>query len=200
MKSKTTLLLLCICSSIHLFCQSNIQQSVSINADGAAPDASAVFDVKATDKGMLVPRLTSAQRTAIAAPATGLLVFDTDVGGFFFFTGTGWQALAGVSYTAGSGISLAGDVITNTGDLSASNELQSLSITGNQLSISNGNSVTVPGVNYTAGSGISLAGDAITNTGDLSMSNELQSLSITGNQLSISSGNTVTVPGVNYTA
>ena len=65
-----------------LFSQSNIQQSLSVNGSGAAPEASAQLDVSATDKGMLVPRMTSAQRTAIASPATGLLVFDTVTGGF----------------------------------------------------------------------------------------------------------------------
>ena len=77
-----------------LFSQSNIQQSLSVNSTAAAADASAQLDVSATDKGMLVPRMTSAQRTAIASPATGLLVFDTDTGGFWFFNGTAWVSLA----------------------------------------------------------------------------------------------------------
>jgi hypothetical protein len=56
---------------------SNIQQPTSINADVAAPAASAMLDVKSTDKGMLVPRLTSAQRTAITLGVAGLLVLTT---------------------------------------------------------------------------------------------------------------------------
>ena len=77
-----------------LTAQSNIQQSLSVNSTGAAPDASAQLDVSATDKGMLVPRMTSAQRTAIASPATGLLVFDTTTGGFWFYNGTSWVNLS----------------------------------------------------------------------------------------------------------
>ena len=110
----------------------------------------------------------------------------------------------GTTYTAGTGISLAGNAIANTGDLSATNELQALSITGNQLTLSNtGGTVTLPtGTTYTAGTGISLAGNAIANTGDLSATNELQALSITGNQLTLSNtGGTVTLPtGTTYTA
>ncbi len=47
----------------------------------------------------------------------------------------------GPTYTAGAGISLAGNVITNTGDLDITNELQNLSLTGSVLEISNGNNV-----------------------------------------------------------
>lgn len=57
-------------------------QAVGINTDGSSSDASAILDVKSTAKGMLIPRLTTAHRTAIAAPATGLLVYDTNEGKF----------------------------------------------------------------------------------------------------------------------
>jgi hypothetical protein len=77
-----------------LFSQSNINQPLSVNSDGSAPAASAQLDVSATDKGMLVPRMTSAQRTAIAAPATGLLVFDTTAGSFWFYNGSVWADLS----------------------------------------------------------------------------------------------------------
>ncbi len=47
----------------------------------------------------------------------------------------------GTTYTAGAGISLAGNIVTNTGDLSNTNELQELKLTGPILEIQNGNSV-----------------------------------------------------------
>ncbi|MEK7254735.1 MAG: hypothetical protein AAB316_08325, partial [Bacteroidota bacterium] len=95
MKLKSLLFFLpCLAASLSLFSQSNIQQSLSINSTGAPADASAQLDVSATDKGMLVPRMTTAQRTAIASPATGLLVFDTTTGGFWFYNGTAWTNLA----------------------------------------------------------------------------------------------------------
>ena len=90
----TLCLLLCFWAPSFLFSQSNIQQSLSVNSTGAAADASAQLDVSATDKGVLVPRLTTAQRTAIASPATGLLVFDTTTGGFWFYNGTAWVNLS----------------------------------------------------------------------------------------------------------
>jgi hypothetical protein len=73
---------------------------VGINTDGTTPDNSAILDVKSTNKGMLVPRMTSAQRTAIASPATGLLVYQSDgVGGFYFYNGTTWVSLNDATYT-----------------------------------------------------------------------------------------------------
>lgn len=47
-------------------------------------------------------------------------------------------------------------------DGSVTNELQNLSISGNSLSISSGNTVTIP--SYTAGSGISITSNVISNT------------------------------------
>lgn len=60
-----------------------------------SPDASAVLDLTSSDKGLLVPRMSAAQRTAIAAPATGLLVYDTDGNTFWYFDGTQWVQAIG---------------------------------------------------------------------------------------------------------
>jgi hypothetical protein len=61
-----------------------------------SPDASAMLDIESTDKGILVPRMTSAQRIAIATPATGLLVFDTTTGSFWFYE-SAWTELVSTS-------------------------------------------------------------------------------------------------------
>jgi hypothetical protein len=74
-------------------------QNIGINATGVTPHPSAMLDVSATDKGMLVPRMTSAQRIAISSPAKGLLVFDNDVSSFWFFNGTVWTELSAGSST-----------------------------------------------------------------------------------------------------
>jgi len=68
---------------------------VSINTDGADPDASAMFDVKSTSTGMLIPRMTAAERDLIASPATGLLVFVTDDANFYFYNGSAWKTVGG---------------------------------------------------------------------------------------------------------
>ncbi|MBO9201397.1 MULTISPECIES: tail fiber domain-containing protein [Niastella] len=78
-----------------LFCISipGTAQSVAINTDGSTANASAILDVKSDTKGLLIPRLTTVQRTAITSPATGLLVFDTDTNTFWFFDGTIWKKM-----------------------------------------------------------------------------------------------------------
>ena len=68
-------------------------QNVAINNNGTSADASAMLDIQSNSKGVLIPRLTTAQRIAIASPATGLLVFDTNTGSFWFRKATGWQEL-----------------------------------------------------------------------------------------------------------
>lgn len=85
-------------------------QSMAVNDDGTVAHPSAMLDVKVTaaaKKGVLIPRMTTSQRTAIASPAKGLLVFDNDNSSFWFHNGTSWQQLSQGSnkWTAsGSGI------------------------------------------------------------------------------------------------
>lgn len=78
------------------------------------PNASSLLDITSTTKGALVPRMTKAQRDAIVAPATGLLIFQTNsTAGFYYYTGTKWTGVAN-TFTGGTGISVASGTITNT--------------------------------------------------------------------------------------
>ncbi|MBK8492712.1 MAG: hypothetical protein IPL49_17955 [Saprospirales bacterium] len=76
-----------------LLTAATLNAQVGINQDNSAADPSAMLDVKSSDKGMLIPRMTTAQRNAIASPATGLLVYDETTGGFGFTTAR-WQDLS----------------------------------------------------------------------------------------------------------
>ena len=76
----------------------SFSQSLAINTDGSSANNSALLDVKSTTKGMLIPRMDSAQRAAIPAPAEGLLVYQTNKdSGFYYYDGAGWQQIAGSS-------------------------------------------------------------------------------------------------------
>src|SRR5690554_3541929 len=59
------------------------------------PHESSILDVESTDKGILIPRLTTAERDAIAPPADGrgLLVYNTDTSTFWYFDGAIWIEL-----------------------------------------------------------------------------------------------------------
>ena len=66
-------------------------QGVSYNTTGAPAHASAMLDVQSTSKGVLVPRMTASQMAAIATPATGLMVFQTDgTAGYYYYSGSAW--------------------------------------------------------------------------------------------------------------
>src|SRR5262245_31183432 len=82
--------------------QFSFAQNVGIN--NPAPDASSLLDLTSTSKGLLVPRMTSAQRIAIPTPATGLLVYDATLNEFYYFDGTAWRAM----FTGNSGWGLPG--------------------------------------------------------------------------------------------
>jgi hypothetical protein len=59
---------------------------------GTATDiASSKVTIESTNQGFLPPRMTNAQRTAIATPAVGLIVYCTDtLEGFYLNKSTGW--------------------------------------------------------------------------------------------------------------
>ena len=72
-----------------VLCPSVFAQSVGINT--STPDPSAVLDVFSGDKGFLMPRLSTAQRNAITAPAEGLLILNTTTGCINVYYGGSWS-------------------------------------------------------------------------------------------------------------
>jgi len=85
-------------------------QGMAINTTGTTADTSAMLDVGSTTKGMLVPRMTTIQRTAITAPATGLQVYDLTLNSYYFNSGTPlspvWSAVAGMPAGTATGAML----------------------------------------------------------------------------------------------
>ena len=79
-------------AGIILFFSQTTRAQVGIGT--ITPDPSAQLDVSSTDKGMLVPRMNLSERNAIADPATGLFIFQTDnTPGFYYYNGSGWVPL-----------------------------------------------------------------------------------------------------------
>jgi hypothetical protein len=76
----------------------SFSQSVGIGTP--APHASAQLDVTSINKGLLPPRMTTAQRNAIASPAPGLIIYQTDgTAGLYYYNGAAWQQLSSGSAT-----------------------------------------------------------------------------------------------------
>ncbi len=61
------------------------------------PHSSSILDVRSTTKGLLIPRMTSAQRTSIASPTNGLLVYDLTENQFYYYNSstTSWVMAVG---------------------------------------------------------------------------------------------------------
>ena len=87
---KSTLLLLFIS---FVFIRANAQDNMGIGT--ISPDPSAVLELEAIDKGLLIPRLSTPQKLAVVNPAQGLLVYDFMTNSFWYFNGTIWVEALG---------------------------------------------------------------------------------------------------------
>ncbi len=96
---KLILLLAVICSYSVSYAQ------LGVNATGAAPISSAQLDVASTSKAFYPPRMTSAEKNAIAGKQAGAVVYDTNLGALSFYNGSAWVSTAptvsGATYTIG---------------------------------------------------------------------------------------------------
>lgn len=107
-----------------LFISASITAQTGIGT--TTPDVSAKLEVNSTNKGILIPRMTSAQRTAISSPANGLLVYQTDgVSGFYLNTGTSaspvWSRLNSDWVKTGNDVAYTAGNVSTTGNLTGGN-------------------------------------------------------------------------------
>ncbi len=110
-------------SLIVLTISSIFSQNVGINSTGATPNTSAMLDIVSTSSGLLVPRMTNAQKNAITVGATqdGLLVYQTDAGtkgiGFYYYSNAAaaWLPfISGWSLTGNAGTAIATNFMGST--------------------------------------------------------------------------------------
>ncbi|MCC6599568.1 MAG: hypothetical protein IT223_02725 [Crocinitomicaceae bacterium] len=66
---------------------------VGINANGSSPNSSAGLDVDFTNRGILMPRMTTVQRDAIQNPALSLLIYNTTSNCYESYNGILWQSV-----------------------------------------------------------------------------------------------------------
>jgi hypothetical protein len=140
-----------------LFTSVSQAQSFAINTDGSTANSSAILDVKSTAKGMLIPRMTKAQRNAIASPATGLMIYQTDdTTGFHYYNGAAWLTFSSVqndSYWAANGNNIYNRNSRNVG-IGISNPLARLQVADSSVLFSaTGNVPFTPGNVPVSGAG-----------------------------------------------
>lgn len=68
-------------------------QSIGINEDGSNPFSGAILHLKSSNKGLLIPRLTSLQRQNMPNLTEGLLVWDGDENSFWVYDGANWEEI-----------------------------------------------------------------------------------------------------------
>jgi hypothetical protein len=124
------------------------------------PDSSSLLEIKSTKKGLLIPRMTLAQRNAIASPATGLMIFQTNsTPGFYYYNGSVWTAVS-ANYFPGTGISIIANGIFNTApdQTVVLNSGSGISATGTYPNFTVTNSAPDKTVVLNNGTGISVTG------------------------------------------
>jgi hypothetical protein len=84
--------------------------------DEAQVDPKAALKVYSTNKGVLIPRLTTAQMNAMPSPATGLWIYNSTLNMFYFYDGT-WQKMSQTrTDTADPAAKYKGEYYYNTSD------------------------------------------------------------------------------------
>lgn len=161
------------------------------------PNPQAILDVESDDKGILIPSFSTLNRNTLGSSLSnidnGMLVYDEDLTVFFYWDGPNlqWASIGSsninswgtqVVQTLGNNISgdgtVANPISVSEIDNSIVNELQSLTLNNDSLSITKD-----------------------TNVIDLSIykdNTDSQTLSINGNVLSLGNGNSLTIPIVEH--
>ena len=148
-------------------------QSVGIGT--TAPDASAVLELKATNKGFLPPRMTASEKGLIPSPKAGLMIYQTDATiGLYIYNGTTWTAVAGTS--TGFSWALNGNSGTTASNFIGTRDEQPLRFRVNNLPAGEINATT-------ANIALGVASLASNTTGELNISMGLNTLNknTTGN-------------------
>lgn len=144
MKRFSILIIVSVCTYVNIYAQ-----SVGIGANKFDPDQSAALEIQSNHKGLLIPRLTAIEKNNIIEPAEGLLIYQTDeISGFYYFSNTQW-------YILNDALNYSDD------DSDRTNEIQSLTLVGNALSISGGNTVELEEFQQQVYQALSLIGDTL---------------------------------------
>lgn len=129
-----------------------ITAQVGINT--ASPNAGAALDVTSTDKGLLIPRVTSTAN--VTAPTAGMMVYQTGgTAGFYFYNGS-WNLVGGGdnlgNHTATQNLNMANQDIVSSDSIrtrTSRNDAYSIAFNNEYIqTILNMRSTTVPASVY----------------------------------------------------
>jgi len=84
-----------VCLFTIVFVAHSSSAQVKISSGESAPVPSAMLEIESQSKGLLLPRLTSAQRDSIESPTAGLVIYNTDTNCENYYNGSGWRQVCG---------------------------------------------------------------------------------------------------------
>lgn len=117
MKSKILLSLALLMSIMGAMAQKD-----NVGIGTTKPDQSAALEISSSNKGLLTPRMSLQQRNAIQNPATGLIVYQTDLlSGFYFYDGKEWKSMTSETNTKSVADANNWGLTGNSGTSSATN-------------------------------------------------------------------------------
>ena len=130
---------------------SNVHNNgAGVGVGTSTPDASAKLEIASSNQGFLPPRMTSAQRDAIASPALGLIIFNTTTNCLNFYIGIVWNETCGIPIPPIGSITL-----LNCANSTNNSALISGAVANNVSSI----------IPYTGGNGGTHNGQTVSSTG-----------------------------------
>ncbi len=114
-------------------------QGIAVNQNGALADPSAMLDISSQQKGLLIPRLTLAERNNILLPAKALLIFNTSASRFEVNTGTPelptWEAIVTLESLSNQSVNwkLGGNQISADSGILGSTNAKSIGLITNNM-------------------------------------------------------------------
>lgn len=170
-----------IVKTLLLVCAFYFNLNAQVGVGITTPDNSAMLEVSSTTKGLLIPRMTSSERSAISNPATGLIVYQTDgTPGFYYNLGSpgspNWVILLnasgnGSNLTNLTASNLTGTVAVGNGGTGANNASSA------RTNLGLGSLATASTVSSSQITDGTITGSDISSTANLSINN----LSLSGN-------------------
>ena len=157
---------------------------VSIGKGNSDADPSALLELVSTNKGLLIPRLSSSEREGISSPANGLIVYDTTKSSIYYWDGAAWKPVSGKNITSGTTFPI--DANDNDLFFNTDSKLLYVKVMGNWTSA--GAKKQILELNSTK---LKLLEEGAASGSEVDLSGLLQNLSFVGTKLTISNGNTV---------
>ena len=123
-------------------------QSMGICNAAIIRDPSSILEMRTTDKWILTPRMTTAERNNISSPATVLMPYNTNTKQYNFNNGSAWFFLGSAAYlSATSGETLS---TTSTSDVVIT-DMTKTAIEASTYSVLFNGQVSIPAAYYTTG-------------------------------------------------